>query len=88
MFRLIKILNGYEQIPIINLIANKSLAKLNPKQLAGIIAGLAAKMEDLSAAVRLGVFLHGAAGDTGRGAVIADELPALAAKAAAYQTWW
>lgn len=38
---LIKVLNGYEQIPIINMIANKSFAKLNPKQLAGIVAGLA-----------------------------------------------
>ena len=56
--------------------------------LAGIIAGLAAKMADLADAVRLGVFLHGAAGDNGHGAVIADELPALAARAAAYQTWW
>ena len=56
--------------------------------LAGIIAGLAAKMKDIPAAVRLGVFLHGAAGDTGRGAVIADELPALAARAGACQTWW
>lgn len=56
--------------------------------LAGIIAGIASGMGDLAAAVRLGVFLHGAAGDTGRGAVIADELPALAAQAAAYQRWW
>ena len=55
---------------------------------AGIIAGLAAKIPDLADAVRLGVFLHGAAGDNGHGAVIADELPALAARAAAYQTWW
>lgn len=56
--------------------------------LAGIIAGLTARMQDIPSAVRLGVFLHGAAGDTGHGAVIADELPALAAKAAANQTWW
>jgi NAD(P)H-hydrate repair Nnr-like enzyme with NAD(P)H-hydrate dehydratase domain len=56
--------------------------------LAGIIAGLTAKMKDIPSAVRLGVFLHGAAGDTGRGAVIADDLPALAAAAAAYHTWW
>lgn len=56
--------------------------------LAGIIAGLAARMQDIPNAARLGVFLHGAAGDLGHGAVIADELPALAAKAAADQMWW
>jgi NAD(P)H-hydrate epimerase len=56
--------------------------------LAGITAGLAAQMEDLGAAARLAVFLHGAAGDMGRGAVIADDLPRLAAECAANQTWW
>ena len=56
--------------------------------LAGIISGLASRMTDLAAAVRLGVFLHGAAGDAGHGAVIADGLPALAAQTAANQTWW
>ena len=45
-------------------------------------------MKDLTAAVRLGVFLHGAAGDAGHGTVIADGLPALAARQAADQTWW
>ena len=38
---LIKNLNGYEQIPIINLIDKKTLANLNPIQIAGIIGGLA-----------------------------------------------
>ncbi len=38
---LLKHINGYEQIPIINLVANKALAGLNPYQLAGIIGGLA-----------------------------------------------
>lgn len=38
---LIKTLNGYEQIPIINLIHNKVLEKLNPAQIAGVIGGLA-----------------------------------------------
>ena len=56
--------------------------------LAGITAGIAAQMEDLGAAARLAVFLHGAAGDMGRGAVIADDLPRLAAECAANQTWW
>lgn len=56
--------------------------------LAGIIAGLGSRMKDLTAAVRLGVFLHGAAGDAGHGTVIADGLPALAARQAADQTWW
>ena len=56
--------------------------------LAGIIAGLAAQLKDLSAAVRLGVFCHGAAGDTGLGSVIADDLPRLAAECFYRQTWW
>ena len=38
---LIKNLNGYEQIPIINIIGDKALDGLNPIQLAGIIGGLA-----------------------------------------------
>lgn len=38
---LLKNINGYEQIPIINLVANKALSGLNPYQLAGIIGGLA-----------------------------------------------
>lgn len=38
---LLKHINGYEQIPIINLVANKALAGLNPHQLAGITGGLA-----------------------------------------------
>ena len=38
---LIKNLNGYEQIPIINVIDNKTLAELNPIQIAGVISGLA-----------------------------------------------
>lgn len=39
--QLIKKLNGYEQIPIINMVENRSLEKLNPTQIAGIFAGLA-----------------------------------------------
>ena len=54
--------------------------------LAGIIAGIASSTDDLALAVRLGVFYHGAAGDTGLGCVIADDLPALAARAASCQT--
>lgn len=38
---LIKHLNGYEQIPLINIIANGSLASLDAKQIAGIMGGLA-----------------------------------------------
>ena len=38
---LIKLLNGYEQIPIINILSNKTLANLNPIQVAGIVGGLA-----------------------------------------------
>lgn len=38
---LIKHLNGYEQIPIINVISNGSLINLNPVQIAGIVGGLA-----------------------------------------------
>ena len=56
--------------------------------LAGIIAGIASSTDDLALAVRLGVFYHGAAGDTGLGCVIADDLPVLAARAASCQTWW
>ena len=39
--KLIKYLNGYEQIPIINILTNKTLKDLNPVQIAGIIGGLA-----------------------------------------------
>lgn len=39
--QLIKKLNGYEQIPIVNMVENHSLANLNPVQIAGIFAGLA-----------------------------------------------
>ena len=39
--KLIKYLNGYEQIPIINIIADRTLENLNAKQIAGIIGGLA-----------------------------------------------
>ena len=38
---LIKLLSGYEQIPIINIIANKTFDGLNPIQIAGIVGGLA-----------------------------------------------
>lgn len=38
---LIKHLNGYEQIPIINILNDKILENLEPKQIAGIIGGLA-----------------------------------------------
>lgn len=38
---LIKHLNGYEQIPIINILTNGLLDNLEPKQIAGIIGGLA-----------------------------------------------
>lgn len=38
---LIKSLNGYEQIPIINIIDNKELRNLDAMQIAGIIGGLA-----------------------------------------------
>ena len=38
---LIKVLNGYEQIPIINLLADKTFANLNPIQIAGLVGGLA-----------------------------------------------
>lgn len=38
---IIKNLNGYEQIPIINLLDKKILADLNPIQIAGIVGGLA-----------------------------------------------
>lgn len=38
---LIKDLNGYEQIPIINMVYNKDFARLDAVQLAGIIGGLA-----------------------------------------------
>jgi NAD(P)H-hydrate epimerase len=56
--------------------------------LAGMIAALIARTKDIPAAVRLGVYLHGASGDAGHGAVIADDLPALAAERAAAQIWW
>lgn len=39
--KLIGHLNGYEQIPVINMITNGSLKGLSPVQLAGIIGGLA-----------------------------------------------
>jgi len=38
---LIKLLNGYEQIPIINIITNHSLENLDSAQIAGILGGLA-----------------------------------------------
>ena len=38
---LLKLINGYEQIPIINLITAKVLKDLTPTQIAGIIGGLA-----------------------------------------------
>ena len=38
---LIKVLNGYEQIPIINVIDSKIFAKLNPIQIAGLVGGMA-----------------------------------------------
>lgn len=38
---LIKLLNGYEQIPIIELISNRSFENLTPIQLAGVLGGLA-----------------------------------------------
>lgn len=38
---LLGILNGYEQIPAINLIADKALLNLTPQEIAGIIGGLA-----------------------------------------------
>ena len=38
---LLKNLNGYEQIPIINLLFDKSLADADEKQIAGVIGGLA-----------------------------------------------
>ena len=39
--QMIKRLNGYEQIPIINILTNHKLEKLNPVQIAGVIGGLA-----------------------------------------------
>jgi len=48
--------------------------------LTGITAGLWSQgMEDFDAACA-GAFLHGAAGDAGRGALIADDLPQMAAR--------
>lgn len=38
---LLKHLNGYEQIPIINLVADKVLADRDPVQIAGLISGMA-----------------------------------------------
>ena len=38
---MIKLLNGYEQIPLINLISNKTFENLTPVELAGIAGGLA-----------------------------------------------
>ena len=38
---LLKHLNGYEQIPIINLVADKILANMDAIQIAGLIAGMA-----------------------------------------------
>lgn len=38
---LLKLINGYEQIPVINLITNRTLEGLSPRQIAGIIGGLA-----------------------------------------------
>ncbi len=39
--RLLKLINGYEQIPVINIITNKTLEGLSARQIAGIIGGLA-----------------------------------------------
>ena len=39
--KMIKHLNGYEQIPIINLVADKILENKNAVQVAGLIAGMA-----------------------------------------------
>ena len=55
--------------------------------LAGIIAALAASGHTPPAAARLGAFLHGMAGDMGRGTIIADKLPELAAGAADLHIW-
>lgn len=55
--------------------------------LAGIIAALAANGYSEAEAARQGAFLHGMAGDMGRGTVIADDLPKLAAAAADLQIW-
>jgi superfamily II RNA helicase len=38
---LLTLINGYEQIPIINLVTNYSLANLNEMQIAGLIGGMA-----------------------------------------------
>lgn len=38
---LIKLLNGYEQVPVINLITNKSLENLDEVEIASVIGGLA-----------------------------------------------
>ena len=38
---LLKILNGYEQVPVINLITKKTFADLNPIQIAAVISALA-----------------------------------------------
>ena len=56
--------------------------------LAGIIAALGSQIKNFADAARVGVFFHGAAGDAGHGAVIADELPRLAAQCSHLQTWW
>lgn len=39
--KMIKHLNGYEQIPIINILADRTLEFLNPVQIAGVLGGLA-----------------------------------------------
>jgi len=39
--KMIKHLNGYEQIPIINILADRTLESLEPKQIAGVLGGLA-----------------------------------------------
>lgn len=39
--RLLKLINGYEQIPVINLVSDKIFEGLSPRQIAGIIGGLA-----------------------------------------------
>ena len=56
--------------------------------LAGIIAALGSQIKNFADAARVGVFLHGTAGDAGQGAVIADELPRLAAQCYHLQRWW
>ena len=39
--QLLKLINGYEQIPVINLVTDRIFEGLSPRQIAGIIGGLA-----------------------------------------------